>query len=75
MEYRILPHGGEKISVIGLGTGSVTGTEEQMVEILHTAIDHGVNFFDLASIDREPGRGHHRDEAFRWWASAGRQDL
>lgn len=54
MEYRILPHGGEKISVIGLGTGSITGTEEQMVEILHTAMDHGVNFFDLASIDREP---------------------
>lgn len=27
MEYRILPHGGEKISVLGLGSGSLSGTE------------------------------------------------
>lgn len=31
MEYRILPHGREQISVIGLGSGSITGTEQEMV--------------------------------------------
>ena len=38
MEYRVLPNGGEKISVIGLGAGSLSGTEEEMVDLLDTAI-------------------------------------
>ena len=29
MEYRTLPHGGERISVIGLGSGSITGSEQE----------------------------------------------
>ena len=48
MEYRTLPHGGEKISVIGLGAGSLSGTKEEMVAILNTAIENGINYFDLA---------------------------
>ena len=35
MEYRTLPHGGEKISVIGLGAGSLSGTKDEMVAILN----------------------------------------
>ena len=54
MEYRKLPHGGEKISVIGLGMGSVTGTEEEIVCLLNTAIENGVNFFDLAASEEAP---------------------
>ena len=48
MEYRVLPHGGEKISVIGLGAGSLSGTEDEMVAVLEMAIQNGINYFDLA---------------------------
>ena len=36
MEYRILPHGGEKISVIGMGS-SVIGAqpEEEILSLIH----------------------------------------
>ena len=36
MEYRILPHGGEKISVIGLGSGSLAGTEQEMTQVIRS---------------------------------------
>ena len=48
MEYRTLPHGGEKISVIGLGAGSLSGTKDEMVAVLNAAIENGINYFDLA---------------------------
>lgn len=32
MLYRILPHGGEKISVIGLGMGSIHESSEEEIE-------------------------------------------
>ena len=48
MEYRVLPHGGEKISVIGLGAGSLSGTKEEMVSLINRAIEGGINYFDLA---------------------------
>lgn len=32
MEYRILPHGGESISIIGLGTSSIQAASEQEIE-------------------------------------------
>lgn len=54
MEYRTLPHGGEKISVIGLGSGSLTGTEQEMIDVIDTAIEHGVNYFDMAPSARAP---------------------
>ena len=54
MEYRILPHGGEKISVIGLGAGSLSGTEEEMAELLDAAVQGGINYFDIAPSVRAP---------------------
>ena len=50
MEYRSLPHGGEKIGVLGLGTGSIWANTDAAIEkIIGTAIDEGINFFDLCA--------------------------
>ena len=54
MEYRILPHGGEKISVIGLGSGSLAGLEKEMADIIDTAIQNGINYFDIAPSEQAP---------------------
>lgn len=49
MEYRKLPHGGERISVIGMGSSVVGGQcEKDMIETVEFALDAGINFFDLA---------------------------
>lgn len=50
MEYRTLPHGGEKISVIGMGS-SVVGAqkEKDIIETVQYAVENGVNYFDLAA--------------------------
>ena len=44
MEYRILPHGGEKIGVIGMGS-SVVGAQKEadIIQTVRTAFDLGVN--------------------------------
>ena len=49
MEYRKLPHGNEQISIIGMGT-SVVGenSAENVTETVMYALDHGINYFDLA---------------------------
>lgn len=48
MEYRTLPHGGEKISTIGLGMGSIhNASESEIVDTLHAAIDAGINYLDF----------------------------
>ena len=49
MEYRKLPHGDEQISVIGMGT-SVVGevSAENVTETVTYALDHGINYFDMA---------------------------
>lgn len=50
MEYRTLPHGGERLGVLGIGTGGIqNNTEEQIERIISTAVDNGVNFFDLCA--------------------------
>lgn len=54
MEYRTLPHGGEKISTIGLGAGSLPEDVEQSTKILDTAIQSGINFFDMAPSIQAP---------------------
>ena len=54
MEYRTLPHGGEKISVIGLGSGSITGSEQEMTAVVEAAIENGINYFDMAPSERAP---------------------
>lgn len=54
MEYRILPHGGEKISVIGLGSGSLSGTEQEMTDVIAAAMEAGINYFDMAPSQEAP---------------------
>lgn len=55
MEYRKLPHGGEEISVIGLGMGSVhEGDEEEIVRTLRLAMENGINYFDMAASEAKP---------------------
>ena len=49
MEYRTLPHGGEKISIIGLGTGVLAEAgENAAAETFTTAFENGINYVDLA---------------------------
>ncbi len=49
MEYRVLPHGGEQVSVIGMGS-SVIGAqpEKEIIATVRAAVDSGVNYFDMA---------------------------
>ncbi len=50
MEYRKLPHGVERIGVLGIGTGGIqNNTDAEIEQIIRTAMDHGVNFFDLCA--------------------------
>ena len=50
MEYRKLPRGEEKLSVIGLGSGSLgLASEEEIEAIIKEAIKRGINFFDLCA--------------------------
>lgn len=68
MEYRTLPHGGDKISVIGLGSAGIHNASAAEVERTYEiAIDAGVNHFDFIPSESAPleamGRvlGRHRD--------------
>lgn len=50
MEYRALPHGTrqERFSVLGLGMGGIQNAPDNEIEqVVRTAIEHGINFFDL----------------------------
>lgn len=49
MEYRVLPRGGEKISILGMGA-SVIGAkpEEEIIQTVRTAVENGINLFDMA---------------------------
>lgn len=50
MEYRKLPRGNEKIGVLGLGMGGIQNTASEEIEaVIRTAIEHGINFFDLCA--------------------------
>lgn len=50
MEYRKLPRGNKKLSVLGLGTGSIYQASDGEIEnIIRTAIEHGINYFDLCA--------------------------
>ncbi len=49
MEYRILPRGGEKIGVIGLGTSTLAQNgEKAAAETFAAAFEGGINYVDLA---------------------------
>lgn len=55
MEYRKLPHGEEQISILGLGTSSVGMAGSGKIEaVVETALENGVNYFDMASADAAP---------------------
>ncbi len=55
MEYRKLPHGEEKISVLGLGSSSIGGSgEKEIARAAEMAVKNGINYFDLASADDKP---------------------
>lgn len=55
MEYRKLPHGEEKISILGFGTSSIGMAGEREIEAAMTlALENGINYFDMASADAAP---------------------
>ena len=50
MIYRSLPRGGEKISILGMGMGSIhESSEQEIISVLSKAIDCGMNYFDMAA--------------------------
>ena len=50
MEYRIHPKTGDKIGVIGIGTGPIFDTtEREAAAVLTYAYEHGVNYLDFAT--------------------------
>lgn len=55
MIYRSLPHGGEDISIIGLGLGSLhNATEEEIEETVDAALNAGVNHIDFIPSNDTP---------------------
>lgn len=61
MDYRTLPHGGERISVIGLGMGSIhAASTDEVVRTLHEALDAGVNYFDFVPSEASAFEGYAR---------------
>ena len=55
MEYRKLPHGGEKISIIGIGSSAIQASgEREIEETIRLAVENGVNYFDMASAEAKP---------------------
>ena len=66
MEYRKLPHGGEQISVIGLGTSSIGASGGREIEAaVELAVQNGINYFDMASADAAPFPAFGRARAGR----------
>ena len=57
MELRKLGSSGLKISVVGIGCNNFGGRCDQKVtkEIVHTALDFGINFFDTADVYGQRG--------------------
>ena len=54
MEYRKLPQGDERLSVLGVGLGGIQNADEAEIEaVIRTAIDHGITFFDLCASARK----------------------
>lgn len=48
MDYRKLPRGEERISVLGLGMGGIQGcSDDEIEQVIRKAIGYGLNFFDL----------------------------
>ena len=71
MEYRMNRRTGDQISVLGLGTRSISSAgEREGVKTLRLAFEQGINYFDLATAESEnfPTFGkafsHFRDKVF-----------
>ena len=48
LEYRTIPHTGDRASVIGLGIGSIhAASTDEIARTIDTALDAGVNMFDF----------------------------
>lgn len=61
MQYRTLPHGGEKISAIGLGMGSIHQASTAETErTVRAAIDAGVNYLDFVPSEAVAFEGYAR---------------
>lgn len=61
MEYRALPHGGERLSVIGLGMGSVHASDDvEIGRMVERALEGGINFFDGAPSEWRPLEAYGR---------------
>lgn len=61
MQYRALPHGGEKISIIGLGMGSIhRASVEETERTVRTAIDAGINYLDFIPSEAVAFEGYAR---------------
>ena len=55
MEYRKLPKGTEQISVLGRGNSSLGASgHEEAVKTVAMALEHGINYFDMAAGDANP---------------------
>ena len=73
MEYRKLPHGEERISVLGLGAGSLGESSPEEIEAVYRkAIENGIDFFDLcggnSAVFESFGKaikGHRKDVFFQ----------
>lgn len=61
MQYRRLPHGGDNISIIGLGTSSIqAASEREIEETVCYALERGINYFDMASAEAKPFAAYGR---------------
>ena len=56
MEKRLLGNSGLEVSALGLGCMKMSfgdapvGTREEMIAVIHAAVDRGVTFFDTAEV-------------------------
>ena len=52
MEYRVNKRTNDRISVIGIGSSSISNAnKEEAIQTLKYAFENGVNYFDLAAGD------------------------
>jgi len=72
MEYRNLGRSGLKVSLVGIGCNNFGGRIDaaQTKEVVHTALDCGINFFDTADMYGPRGRS----EEYLGKAIAGKRD-
>lgn len=66
MQYRTLPHGGEEISVIGIGSSAIQASSEREIEeTIRFAVENGIIYFDMAAAEAKPFPAYGRALADR----------